>query len=494
MKNSHNSPSNVVKNTTQKTAEKPKKPSKTQKIREFLLLLLPACFFCSAFPQIHLGSTESMNLEISIPELWLVFFSVASLSNLPEIWQKHHKHFLISGIFPLFVTLSLFWSANRLRGLLTVGLLWSLWFAIWNLILTIKKAPKIFPPKLRTAFLTTSLIFSAVVWLQCILDVLGVPRDTSLLCLGCTSTAFGFPHPNGFTLEPQFMGNLLLAPALYSLELYLKAPKDEWQKRYKYLLLFAIFAATLFLTFSRGAIFAFGIAVVVTVIMELIQAYKQRRAKNRTNEKSKFGSSLLTIPVFIVAFIFTLCAQGIFAELGPTSETFTSATAASIHQLSLGKIDLRSKKAEKTSETDTTSAVFDGYVEESTNVRVDLTNKALDLWNDSLQNIILGVGIGGSGESLYEKFPELGSPKEIVQNEYVALLLELGVLGYLCLIVSIAPFIKRAFTPVKKSEKSSEEAPKTLELSYLITLFFFSGLPNALHIYIFPALLNTKRS
>ena len=54
------------------------------------------------------------------------------------------------------------------------------------------------------------------VWcmVQCILDVAGVSQDVTLLCDGCVYKMFGFPHPNGFSIEPQFMGNLLLAPIL----------------------------------------------------------------------------------------------------------------------------------------------------------------------------------------------------------------------------------------------------------------------------------------
>ncbi len=71
----------------------------------------------------------------------------------------------------------------------------------------------------------------------------------------------------------------------------------------------------------------------------------------------------------------------------------------------------------------------------------------------------------------------MGTSKEIVQNEYASVLLELGLVGYLFLFLTLLPFIKKL---------------SSLELSYLLTLFFFSGLPNAFHVYLFPPLLRTK--
>ena len=478
------SPKNVVKFTT--------------KMQKFLIFLLPASLFLASYPQITIGSTDSMNLEVSIPEIWLVLFSVVSLSKLPTIWRKYRRLFLQTAIFPLYALVSVLWSTNPLRGLLTAGLLALLWYSVWNIVLVLLESEHIYREKLKTVLLSTTVIFAVVCWLQCLLDVFGANRETSLLCLGCTSESFGFPHPNGLTLEPQFMGNLLLAPTFYAFNLYLK----NHQKRY--LVLFAFFSATLFLTFSRGAIYAFGVAFIARLVVEYIQTRrKQQPTGNRTDQKSKFGYSLLTIPAIILSFVFTLAMQGVFAELAPTSATFVSATTSSIHQLSLGKIDLRPEElknpASETTEepkapqepqdsqesqteptisaSDSTQPIFSGYVAESTDVRVDLTNKALDVWNDSPQNAVFGTGFGAAGTALYQKFPEeMGTSKEIVQNEYASLLLELGIFGYLYLFISLFPFLKKI---------------SVIELAYLVTLFFFSGLPNAFHVYLFPPLIRT---
>ncbi len=463
-----------------------------RKIREFLILCLPACLFLAAFPQLRIGQTTSMNLEISLPEIWLVCFPVASLLNLPKIWQKYRQKFLCSAIFPAYATLSVLWSTNPLRAFLTAVLIWLIWFSIWNLVLTFRRSSALYRQKFQTVFLATSALFAGVCWLQCILDLAGFGRDTSLLCLGCTSATFGFPHPNGLTLEPQFMGNLLLAPAFFTLTRYLQA--TETPARRSYLALFAFFSATLFLTFSRGAIYAFLVGVVFQLVLHLYQ--------NRTVGKIKFGSSFLTICVIIISFMFTLTTQGIMAALGPTSDDFISGATKSLHHLTLGRLDLRPEAlknplpaplgddlpetgtdgsmpqyAPESGSESVTQAVFSGYIAESTDIRVNLTNYAFDRWNDSPQSIFFGTGLGSAGTSLYHKFPEqLGTAKEIVQNQYASLLLELGIFGYLALAIGLFPFVKKI---------------TGLELAYLCTLGFFSGLPNAFHLYLLPPVIHS---
>jgi hypothetical protein len=117
----------------------------------------------------------------------------------------------------------------------------------------------------------------------------------------------------------------------------------------------------------------------------------------------------------------------------------------------------------------------------------------------------------------------INSPKEIVQHQGFSLLLELGLVGialaiFSLLIAFFPQFFSRRFLDGKaakvpkstqKSEKISETAKNpaqkappspfwqhpalpllaALIIAYLVTLNFFSGLPNALQIYLMPPLL-----
>lgn len=532
------------------------------------------------------------------------------------------RRFFLFALFPLYLTISVFWSPNPLRGLLTAGIVWLIFFAVFTLLylLPISGTPR------RLRFHTLIVMFIATVlvckfcYAQSIMDILGLSRDSTLLCLGCTYRSFGFPHPSGFAIEPQFMGNLLLAPTLTALYLvafrsrkfgrnmvneavYLEhkvekdllrdkihLPEPNW-KKWQYVgmvILTGFLSMTLFFTFSRGAIYAYAVAILVLLVFAL--------------KRHQFRWSLITIPV--VSFLLSLSLQGTFAAVGPTAETFVSGVTKSIHQLSLGLIDLRPQsagnhessstagspssvenssnpvdnsasnsgkpvqnspesvenhqetvekiaetvdkavenhveKSEAEAEKTLEDAIFEGYVPESTNIRLNLNAVAVETWlsapghaplkfgcaratsaEDATcllstdltpTSILFGVGLGGAGTAMHAKSPDaVTSPKEIVQNEPFSLLLETGLIGIALaifgLLIAFCPQIfSRKFLDGRAatSEVSAESPPApdtfwhhpaipllvALIIAYLITLNFFSGLPNALQIYLMPPLL-----
>lgn len=622
-----------------------------------LLYLLPAVLFFSYYPVISLGASSSMNLELSLPLIWLVLFDLVAfanlftlaprqpipekrpprrpvpknspaqtatpkakvLKNLPGISDR--RIFLFS-LFPFYLTLSVFWSRNPLRGLLTAGIAWLLFFAIFVIIYllpllqenspspqkpqtstSLSKAPKSskFQPtfqiakNLKSHLLASLFLSTAAVcvfcFIQSVLDTCGFPRSETLLCAGCTYRSFGFPHPSGFAIEPQFMGNLLLAPTLTALYLLVFRPrlaraKDgfakgsgatartsatalqrqalatrlERRQTFALTLFTLLFSTTLFFTFSRGAIYAYAVALLILFVFALI--------------RRQFRLSLIVIPV--ATFLLSLSLQGTFAHFGPTSETFTSAVTKSIHQLSLGIIDLRSlaetpedvktpentKTPEDANSSETSpvdqppetvitdlddilddlnnhlkpdselfnlthdieqeTTYFEGYVAESTNIRLGLNEIALATVLQDPQTLIFGAGLGGAGVAMFEAFPEkVGSPKEIVQNETFSLLLETGLVGlflahFIIVLAFLAPLLPqkfidgRAASPISPAELRGKNffqreiyRLKTsgfwshpalpllaaLIVAYLVTLQFFSGLPNALQIYLMPPFL-----
>ena len=386
-----------------------------------LLYILPAILFFSYYPVIRLGSNSSMNFELSLPLIWLVIFDIIAFVGMvscsrssfigikrastrtaksdspvrtgagadsdktrPATESQYKgisdRKFFLFALFPLYATLSIFWSSNHTRAILTAGIIWLLFFAIFAIVYLspLFGLPSKFRPTLLKAFFISSIIICVVCWGQCILDVCGISREHTLLCVGCVSQTFGFPHPSGFAIEPQFMGNLLLAPTLLSLWVLTK-PKIRVAT---VAVLAFLFSSTLFLTFSRGAIYAFAVALVILLIFTIAQ--------------HKFRPALIFIPV--TAFIFTLIAQGIFSVVGPTRETFVSGVTKSIHQLSLGIIDLRPQEITIREEvnqvlheyaTEHPSSLvaqrmeeskFDGYIAESTDIRLGLNSIALQTW------------------------------------------------------------------------------------------------------------------
>ena len=527
--------------------------SSLSKIQQIMLLCLPFCLFFSYHPVIPIFSTSTTNFELSIPLIWLLIFAILSLPENFRLYinslrvvikakshvnkvprpSSHHKtdklypHFLrlFSLAYPFFVTVNSIGSPNFLRAILTSSVIWCICLSLLTILQNISQYKTQIGKSFNKNLLIASTLASAFCWLQSILDIAGVPREATLLCKGCTSTVFGFPHPNGFAIEPQFMANLLLAPIFLSLFYFLERPKKYSNKlnsdpypasRLGHFLRFGLplfLVATLYLTLSRGAIFSFWVSVFVLFIYQIVKLIKQKSCRREI----LFHQPLIFSTVVFLPLFFTLSAQGLFTEFGPTSHTFFDGVSTSVSQLSLGHIDL-AKVFHKTNEnnkshesheshethesnkphlsdlnTDAAASVqkapqFTSYIEESTNIRLNLNRLALSSWRTSLRRMLAGVGLGAAGLTLYQEFPELGSPKEIIQNEYLAILYEQGICGVIMIICVAILFV----LTYKLHNKSHEEVSiygRVLTLSFALTLCFFSGLPNALHIYLLTPLL-----
>lgn len=468
------------------------------KIFRAMLYVLPAVLYFSYYPVISFGSDGATNFEFNLPMIWLVLFDLFAFVLIlkKKLLGKIFKNWQLL-LFPIYLTLTLAWSANRVRGLLVVGLVWLIYFAGYAFYLLKEEyCDKKFWQNFKKVFIGSSV--AVVVWLlvQCILDLLQVPRECSLLCLGCTSASFGFPHPNGFAIEPQFMGNLLLAPVIY-FAVTLFRDKCEHKKLDVFLLFF--FMCAVFLTFSRGAIYAMGVALIFFTVMKIVQMKNKR--------------VLLIWPIMILAFVFTLNLQGIFASLSPTDDTYYTGVAKVLNHLSLGIIDIRDKSESgntsgisadgnvadepvivndeprdvstiyeaESAEVSETSSTFDGYVPESTEIRMKMTEAALATWSKDAKTILIGAGIGGAGQAMYDA-GKSDWPKEIVQNEYASLLLETGIVGIILLIYSGVLILK------KLKSANNNDMILTLIFGYGVTLLFFAGLPNALHMYLLPSI------
>ena len=520
--------------------------SSLSKIQQIMLLCLPFCLFFSYHPVIPIFSTSTTNFELSIPLLWLLIFAILSLPENFRLYinslrvvikakshvnkaprhSSNHKtdklypHFLrlFSLIYPFFVTINSIGSPNFLRAILTSGVIWCICLSLLTILQNISQYKTQIGKSFNKNLLIASTLASAFCWLQSILDIAGVPREATFLCKGCTSTVFGFPHPNGFAIEPQFMANLLLAPIFLSLFYLLERPKNHSNKlnsdpypasKLGHFLRFGLplfLIATLYLTLSRGAIFSFWVSVFVLFIYQIVKLIKQKYCIREI----LFRQPLIFSVVVFLPLFFTLSAQGLFTELGPTSRTFFDGVSTSVSQLSLGYIDL-AKVFHKTKEnnenheahesnkhlsdlkTNATTSVqkspqFTGYIEESTNIRLNLNRLALSSWRTSIRRILVGVGLGATGLTLYQEFPELGSPKEIIQNEYLAILYEQGICGVIMVICTAILFVLTYKLHNKNHEKTLIYGC-VLTLSFALTLCFFSGLPNALHIYLLTPLL-----
>ena len=505
-----------------------------KKLYKVLLYIMPLMLLFSYFPVIKLGENETMYFELSLPLIWLVIFDVVSLIMTCKKYRQElfSKVFgsILWWLFPLFATFSVIWSLNVTRGVLTAGVMWALFFAVisfWELRENLDaKFWKIF----WRWFFGSALL--ACLWcvVQCILDVSGVSQEASLLCDGCVYQMFGFPHPNGWAIEPQFMGNLLIAPTMAITWMLLINNNSTSRTRValarrpfgssasqgavchgqsalilgrnlrkvlKVLLLF-VFLSTLFLTFSRGAIYATIVGLIFLFSFAVVRAKK-------TDVKKVFFNTLKTLGVFVFSFVFALNLQGILTAVSPTSDTYGDGVAKVLNHLSLGIIEIRGESEEKAPEgssepvlspvleepvensskpveNSVEEAAFDGYVAESTDTRVRLFKAALEIWKKDFKTAAIGVGLGGAGQALYDN--DLSpAPREIVQNEYASILLEMGVVGISLFILIIVMAARAAL-----KNRMTAGLVLSLMVAYGVTFVFFSGLTNALQIVLIPAL------
>ncbi len=468
----------------------------TSKMRidwQLLFVVMPVVMFFSYYPVMRLGGNETMNFELSLPLIYLVVFDVVgtvvavSSGYCRKLdWMKGWGMLL----FPVFVICSVMWSENVLRGALTAGVVGLIVVAV-ILIVMMRDAIDV---RVREWFMKVfwwgALVVSAWCVVQCVLDVMGVAQEYTLMCDGCTYRMFGFPRPDGFAIEPQFMGNLMLAPVLMCI----------YNMDRKKMALMTVFAFTLFLTMSRGAIYAMVVAIIFWGAYRVARGWKAELRQEIKRVFSVYG-------VMIVAFLLSLNMQGMLAAVSPTDDTYATGVAKVINQLTLGMVDVQGKSDDdaslstedgemsevhevdggglpdnRSAESEKEEAVFDGYVEESTDTRLRLTGDAIRVWREDFKNVMVGVGIGGAGQALYD-VGLTPAPKEIVQNEYASLLLETGIVGIILLIVMVL----LATRYVAMHEKSG--VILSLMVAYGVGFVFFSGIPNAIHTILLPAAL-----
>ena len=440
--------------------------SKTiDKCERGLLWALPVVVFFSYYPVLKLGDDGRMNFELSIPLIWLAVFGLLSLLRLgPIVKTLGLKKCVLLAIFPLFASLSVIWSENRLRGLLVAGVLDLVFLAGLNIISM--KLPRKTWHKLAKIHIIAGIFAALFCLLQCVLDLAGVGHNYTLLCEGCGFEVLGFPHPNGLAIEPQFMGNLLIAPALLSLYFAYNNIVLRNSKRICWhgAALSFLLIMSLYICFSRGAIYSFILGMIFLALCTGVW------------KKHLLMRFVVYFGISGLAFAGGLFLQGVMSEFSTTSEGFAQGAARAVHQLSLGKIDLREKE-----NTEPTDAKFDGYIEESTDIRIDFNELALDTWKRDAKTVFLGVGLGGAGKSISDNFS--GYEKLIIQNQYLSLLLETGCVGLACLVISGGALL------IEARLKRAAVVFRACILAYAISINFFSGLPNALHIYLVSPML-----
>ena len=438
-------------------------------VTEKLVLLAPVALWFSYFPTISFGRQSGTNLELSIAVIYAV---VLALVGLPQIWN--HRQFLwqqkavwLLAMFVGWNLLSVIWSVNPLRSILVSGL-WSVLFLDFLVIYSLPSLKKMVGP-LMSVTVMTAVVMSLLAIIQV---AYGAWFDWGL-CNGCVARGFGFVRPSGFTIEPQFFGSLLIAPILLVSHRLLQNKATK----YDIVALCLMFVA-LYLTLSRGALYAVTAAVLVQAVLV--------HWRTSTNW---LRSATVVITVLAGSFVFGMMWHGVFTQLNPrVADGFYQSITKSINHLSLGKINLPNLAPQQPPQENASAAssqqampdsppkaVFDGYVAKSTEERTGMSQLALEVWTKSPAQFLFGVGAGGAGRAIFQQSGKTSGEFEIVQNEFLSVGVELGLVGVV-LLTSLLLALCRKMS-VKKALVWS------IILGFVLQWMFFSGLPNALHIY-----------
>lgn len=439
---------------------------------ERLWLMAPIMIWFSYLPQISLAEDGTMNYELS---LTLIYVVILAIVGLPRAW--HHRSELrqlglvrLASAFVGWSGLCVIWSDNRTRGLLTFAVYATLYLIFLALVAERRLLCRLLPKLVRVAIRTTASACLLAIT-QIILGTFVIADRHSLgLCAGCVAGQFGFIRPNLLAIEPQFLGSLLLAPLLYITHLTLRGKHDYAKQS----LLLVLMLTTLWLTLSRGAIYAYLASLVVMILLV-----------------RKWRRMLAVVGSVALSLVICLICQGALASANPRIDSsFTQAVSTSLNHLSMGIIRLPYQRKSPTSlpsiprEHDKQPA-YHGYVAESTNVRLGLTKTALAAWRSNrLGQQLFGTGLGSAGIVLAR---QTGSQyqKEIVQNEFVEVLLERGLVGLALLGGLVVLYGRLCF-------QRRDYLALAILVAYLTQWCFFSGLPNTLHIYLVLALLSAK--
>lgn len=432
------------------------------------LLLAPLVVWFSYQPNIYLGHSSAMNIELS---LVLIYVAVLAVFALPLIFSNYQKLLRcnlvrIVGLFILWSFISIIWSSNLSRAILTAGVGAALFVVLLGVLSTdLKKLT----PILKNTYITSAAFMSILAIIQV---AYGAWFDWGL-CRGCLAAGFGFVRPSVFAIEPQFFGSLLLAPILILSAKFLRKTVTKTD-----VILLCIMVTAIYLTLSRGAIFSLVIAIACLMFLY----------RNSLIKKSR----LVFLPFVVLAgFGAGMVLHGIFTEVNPrVSDGFYDSVSKSVNQLTLGKVNLPklavSSASQATSpptasvETNHPKAHFSGYVETSTNERTSMLNLALQTWRKNWTTMLFGTGIGSSGRAIQQYTHKLATEAEITQNQYIEILLENGLIGAVLCLVAVVVYLY---------DTRRDKLAWVILIAFALQWNFFSGLPNALHIYLVLAVI-----
>jgi O-antigen ligase len=286
--------------------------------------------------------------------------------------------------------------------------------------------------KILLITITISIVFGLY---QFVGDMVGLPLTLTGLDKGYSRAVFGFPRIQAFAKEPLYLGNLLLLGVGFCAAIF--TSQKHFRFFYPFLILLIL---TIILTVSRGAIVALSIFLILWLFAQ---------AKKALTPKTISYISL-TLLVGLIALTM------VFSFLGKD-----------LRQVFVGHL-----------------SVSDLSFGESTQGRLIAFRKATDAWRTSPW---IGIGLGNYGAFIVNYDLTAPEIKDIVNNQYLELLAETGILGLSSFLVLLVYLFWRSWLAIKvcqDEELKSYLIALTLALLAILVQYNFFSTLSILHIWV----------
>jgi len=385
---------------------------------EFGLAMIAFCLPLERIPTLDLGGLTLKVNHVLIVVVFLIFI-LQGIAQKKLIVPKDPVRYLLV-LFIATLTFSLSQAVNLTRSLQVLFFMFLMLMVYFTVTLIVSN-------KRILTYVLLGLIYGAIFQgalglFQFAGDAVGLPNSVTLLKQGYDKSTFGFARVQGTAIEPLYFANYILIPFFLSIVLLLRGQSEKLLNKFGSYVLAGILMLNFILAISRGAYIAFAAAFLVLVV---------------TQAKLIFRAKTILTTVMIVLLI------GVGSYLA-----LVKSEPRAIDEF-VGHL-----------------VVNDATTGESVVSRVSATETAYELFKD---RPFFGVGLGNYGPIVQHnpsEVPESGW--FIVNNEYMELLAENGVVSLLMFLILLAFVIIRSILAISKEK---DEFIKSTLIGLTLALF-----------------------
>lgn len=369
-------------------------------------------------PAIDLGG---MTLKINhiLIVITLISFLFAFLGKKIKIPKDPTRWFV--AFFILTLTISLL-AAGDMNRALQVYAFMILMGAVYLVVSTGVRNEQTLKMAIK-GILWGALIAGCFAILQFVGDMAGLPNEITLLKEGYDSSTFGFARVQAFSQEPLYFANYIFIPLLLLFFLNIRQSVSKVFSRSLSYILLVILLIDFILTVSRGAYLA-AAAVLLVVIF--------------TQAKAVINFKTVSVALAIMFFV----GVGSYVALSNSESRALDEFIAHV-------------------------AVEDRNDGESVVQRLSAADRAYEIFQS---NPIIGIGLGNFGP-IVAGYPD-EAPEEsgwaIVNNEYLEILAEGGVVAFVGFVLLIIAIFVRGIKALLKTRSAFLSAAMT---AFLVAFF-----------------------